>query len=161
MRPRAHQVDNQGERISKVPAEDNGGDERMDQPATPPPGANEEFPTPVYVTQMLRRFEMEIGVLREKVNDIPKTVRETTRADIAELETRLTKSMGDSETRLTKAIGDSKTQLTKAIGDSETRLTKSIGDSQTQMIKWMIGIGLAGAGLVITALRLLVLTPPS
>ena len=143
----------------------------MDEPVTPPPEAATEIRNAVYVTQMLRKLETDLRILGEKVNGIPKTVGETTRADIAQLETRMTKSIGDSETRMTKSIGDSAKELTKSIGDSETRmtksigdsakeLTKSIGDSETRMIKWMIGIGVAATGLVIAVLRLLATQAP-
>ena len=132
-------------------------DERMDEPATPPPAAPVEIENTVYITQMLRKLETDLEVLREKVNGIPKTVGETTRADIAELETRLTKSMGDSETRLVQAIGGSERRLAQSISD----VAKSIAANETRQIKWMIGIGLAGAGLVVTVLRLLSVTPPS
>ena len=121
-------------------------------PPTPPPAA--EVENTVYITQMLRaqltaiethasalrslveanttslrsQLETDVAMLREKLEGIPKTIGETNRADMAQLEVRLTKSITENETRL---------------------------------IKWMIGIGLAGAGLILTGLRVLpgMLTP--
>ena len=132
----------------------------MDEPVTPPPAAATEIQNAVYITQMLRKLETDLRILGEKVNGIPKTVGETTRADIAQLETRMTKSIGDSAKELTKSIGDSETRMTKSIGDGAKELTKSIGDSETRMIKWMIGIGVAATGLVIAVLRLLATQAP-
>ena len=75
-------------------------EERMDQPAIPPPGATEQSPSSVYVAQMLRQLETELRNLQQKVDGIPGAIAESRRADLAELETRLTKAMGDGDWRV-------------------------------------------------------------
>ncbi len=149
--------------------------ERMDEPATPPPAAAVEIESTLYITQKFAKLDVGLDNLREKVDDIPKNVGETTRVNIAELETRLTKSISESEARLTKAIGEGEARLTESINrltqytaKRETRLTKAIGDvatsivaSENKQIKWMIGVGLGVAGLVLAIIRLFLLPSAS
>ena len=126
----------------------------MDEPPPPAPTPTSEIENTVYITEMLRaqltaiethasalrslveanatnlrsQLEADVAILREKIDGLPKTMRETNRADVAQLETRLTKSISENESRL---------------------------------IRWMIGIGIAGVGLVLAVLRLLPVTPTS
>ena len=124
----------------------------MDEPPPPPPTPTSEIQNTVYITEMLRaqltaiethagalrslveanatnlrsQLEADVAILREKIDGLPRTIGETNRADVAQLETRLTKSISENESRL---------------------------------IRWMIGIGIAGVGLVLAVLRLLPATP--
>lgn len=52
-----------------------------------------------------------------------------TKADLQELETRMTRQMGELEARLLKQMGD-----------QEARLVRQMGDSETRVVKWMVGL---------------------
>ena len=127
----------------------------------------------VYVTQKLTKLEGDIRVLDQKIEDIPKILRERNRADLAELQAKLEgdirvldqkiehipktlreagrADLAELQVRLMKSIGASEERLAKSLeksmGDSEKRQMRQIGQ-----IKWMIGIGLTVVGLVIAAL---------
>lgn len=74
----------------------------MEQPEAPPPGENEQIPTSHYVMQTLAELNVKLGNLQQTVNGIPNLVAESRRADLAELETRLTREIGDGDKQLIK-----------------------------------------------------------
>ena len=65
-----------------------------------------------------------------------------TKADVAEVETRLTRQIAESETRLTRQIVESEARTNELIAAFRDEMAKS----ETRMIRWMltsVGFGIA------------------
>ncbi len=72
-------------------------------------------------------------------------VHYATKADVANVETKLSKQISNVETQ----VAQLETKLTKSVSDLDTKLT----NTKAQIIMWVAGLQLASIGIIIAVLK--------